>query len=85
MRKQFIVDEKDLNKRKEFYNYIVNTYDFKVCYPYTKESFINNKFPFVVDFNEKKFWISDSITCLACAAQNKVIFTIDDFFNQKPY
>ena len=79
MRTQFIVRESDLVKREDFYNYIINSYELNIWYPYEKAKFVNNKFPFVIDFKEKSFWICESITCCACAAQAKVMFTIDQF------
>ena len=79
MRSQFIVKESDLAKREEFYNYIINSYDLEIWYPYKKNKFVNNKFPFVIDFKEKSFWVCESITCCACAAQAKVMFTIEEF------
>lgn len=79
MRKQYIVEEKDINKREEFYNYIMDKYDLDIRYPYAKEKFINSVFPFVIDFKENTFWICNSITSLACASQKKLIMTIADF------
>ena len=79
MRTQFIVRESDLVKREDFYNNIINFYELNIWYPYEKAKFVNNKFPFVIDFKEKSFWICESITCCACAAQAKVMFTIDEF------
>ena len=79
MRTQFTVQEENKEKRREFYNYIINKYDLKILYPYEEERFENSNFPFVVDFKEKNFWICDSITCCAAAAAAGVIFTIDEF------
>ena len=79
MRTQFIVNEKDKLRRKEFYDYIVKKYDLENGYPYDRNNFINNSYPFVVDFREKRFWICESITCLACASQSERITTIDEF------
>ena len=78
-RTQFIVLEGDKQKRKEFYEYIMSTYHLKKKYPYFKRKFINNKFPFVVDFGDNSFWICESITCCACAAQNHVMVSADEF------
>ena len=36
MRTQFIVRESDLVKREDFYNYIINSYDLNIWYPYEK-------------------------------------------------
>lgn len=79
MRTQFTVQENDYKKRKKFYEFIINNYDLKICYPYEKERFINNNFPFVVDFKEKNFWVCESVTCCAAAAQFGKIYTIDEF------
>ena len=79
MRTQFTVNESDLKKREEFYNYIMKTYKLKRWYPFLKRKFIHNKFPFVVDFKDKSFWICESITCCAAAASRHAIFTIDEF------
>ena len=76
-RAQFIVKESDLSKREEFYNYIVNNYNYSVLLP--KERMINNKFPFVVDMKKKEFWVCESVACCAAAAQNGVIITINEF------
>lgn len=79
MIKQFIVNESDLQKREEFYNYITDNYNLKISYPFDRERFINNNFPFVVDFEDESFWICESVTCCAAAASNHVIITIDEF------
>ena len=76
---QFIVNAAGKEKRKVFYEYIGNTYKLDKYYPFFKRRFINSNFPFVIDFKEKSFWICDSITCCACAAQTNNIFTIDQF------
>jgi len=76
---QYIVNENDLLKREEFYNYILDNYNMKISYPFNKERFIDNHFPFVVDFNDNSFWICESVTCCAAAASNHAIITIEDF------
>ena len=74
---QYIVNESNIEKREYFYNYIVNNYKLKnMDY---KANMINSKYPFVVDFDKKIFWICSSITCLACASQNNQIILIDEF------
>ena len=83
MKTQFIVQEADKRKRKEFYNYILRNYHLKKYYPFRKKYFINSSFPFVIDFKEKSFWICDSITCCACAAQNNSIISIEEFMKNK--
>ena len=79
MRTQFRIQEHDPKKREEFFDYITSKYDFKIWYPYEKERFINNKFPFIVDFKEKSFWISELVTANAIASQHKLIMTIEEF------
>ena len=78
-RTQFIVLEGDKDKRREFYEYIMKTYKLKKYYPFFKRRFINSNFPFVVDFGDNSFWISESVTCCACAAQQHVMISIDEF------
>ena len=79
MRDQYIVKENDLNKRREFFNYIVNKYDMILSYPLYEEEIINSHFPFVIDFKYNSFWICNSISCLAAASSAGVVFTIDEF------
>jgi len=43
---------------------------------------INSKFPFVVDFKRKDFWVCESITCCACAAQNGLIISFEEFIKK---
>ena len=76
---QFIVNAIGKEERKNFYEYIINTYKLEKHYPFFKRKFIKSNFPFVIDFKEKSFWVCDSITCCACAAKAKVIYTIDQF------
>ena len=77
-RTQYMIKESNKNKRKEFYDYIVDKYNFKIIH-HNKEEMINSKFPFVVDFKEKVFWVCESISCCAAAQQAGVIITIDEF------
>lgn len=79
MRKQYIVTESNKSKRSEFYDYITNKYNLKICYPYQKEEFVNSVFPFVIDFKEKRLWMCSSITSLACASQSGKIISINEF------
>ena len=78
-RMQFIVEEFNKNKREKFYDYITKKYDLKIIYPYTRERFIDSKFPFIVDFKERNFWVCESVTCSAAAASAHVIISIEDF------
>ena len=77
-RTQYIITEGDKNKRRDFFDYIMNKYDYKIIH-HDKEHMINSKFPFVVDHKDKVFWVCESITCCAAAAQNGVIITIGEF------
>jgi len=77
-RTQYIISESDKVKRKEFYDYIMNKYNYEVIH-HSKVEMINSKFPFVVDHKNKVFWVCESITCCAAAASNGVIITIDEF------
>ena len=79
MKTQYIVNVVSKEERKNFYEYIVNTYKLNMYYPFSKRRFINSNFPFVIDFKEKSFWVCESITCCACAAQTNNIFTINQF------
>ena len=79
MRTQFIVQEHTKEKREEFYDYIINNYNFKIHYPFEKELFIDSIFPFVVDFKEKSFWICESVTCCAAAAACGSIINSEEF------
>ncbi len=83
MRTQLIVQESDKVKRGQFFDYITNKYTFVVWYPYERKRFQESRFTFVVDFKEKSFWVCESITCCACAAQAGVIISIDEFYNQE--
>lgn len=77
MSKQFIVQERDYLKRRNFYEYITKKYILKVRME--KEEMVDNKFPFVVDFDDKTFWVCESITCCAMASQSKKIISIEEF------
>ena len=74
---QYIVNESNIDKREAFYNYVMSNYELKNMD--LKDNMVNDKFPFVVDFDEEIFWICSSITCLACASQNKQIKSIEEF------
>ena len=82
MRKQFIIGESNSSLRVEFYNYIHENYDLEEHF-LTSGEIENSKFPFVVDFSINSFWICNSITCCACAAQKNLIMTISEFKNMK--
>ncbi len=79
-KERYIVKENSISKRREFYNYIINNYDLKLYD--TEEHYINNMFPFVVDFKHKKFWICDSITVLRLAEDTDKVITIDEFMEK---
>ena len=74
---QYIVNELNIKKREEFYNFLISKY--KIKNKTSKYNMINNKYPFVIDLDKKTFWICDSITCLACASYNNKIITINEF------
>lgn len=81
MKNQFIIQEQDINKRKYFYSYIQAKYKLKNN---IKNNMIDNtKYPIVIDFNEKSFWLCTSITCCACLYQNNKIISIKDFKERK--
>ena len=75
-RTQFIVMEKDIAKRKEFYDYIHDNYELVDRLEYMIEDV---KFPFIIDFKTNHFDVCHSITCCACAAQAGVIIPINQF------
>ncbi|MBQ4030459.1 MAG: hypothetical protein II625_01780 [Bacilli bacterium] len=77
---QYIVDEKVIKKRKEFYDYINRYFRLKNYGP--EEDYVNNIYPFVVDFKSKKFWICDSIKCISMAIQFNKVITIDEFMEE---
>ncbi len=77
MKKQFMIQPNNIIERINFYYYIHNKYN--LLEHFTKEEMISSKFPYVVDFNDNSFWVCESITCCACAAQNKQIISIDEF------
>lgn len=41
---------------------------------------IKSIFPFIVDLSTNEFWVCESITCCACASQNKQIISDDEFY-----
>ena len=79
MRTQFIVNENDIVKRGHFYDYITNNYKFRISYPFKREMFQKIRFPFVIDYKDKSFWVCRSVTCCACAAQAGIIQSIEEF------
>ncbi len=79
MKEQFIVQEPNKKKREEFINYI--NQKFKLKNYYSKEEMIESNFPFVIDFQKKDFWVCESITCCACAAQAHKIISIKEFIS----
>ena len=77
MKKQYIVQIEGLKERKDFYNYIKKNYQLKINM--TKYHMIHSKYPFVVDFSKKDFWVCESITCCACAQQANKILSKEKF------
>ena len=76
-KEQYIVHDSDIFNRNAFYEYITNKYDLLVRME--RDEMVGSKFPFVVDFKDKSFWVCESVTCCAIAAQKKKILTIDEF------
>ena len=74
---QYIIQESNKEKRREFITYIDKTYRLKRHM--TKRYMMKSNFPLIVDFNKKDFWVCESITCCACASQANKIITIDQF------
>ena len=74
---QYIIQEKNIKKKKEFYTHIHKKYKLKDMHNIL--DMINTPYPIVVDLDEKNMWICTSITCLACADQNKQIISIEEF------
>ncbi len=83
MRTQFMINEFDKTKRGHFFDYIMNRYHFRLSFPFERKLFQEITFPFVVDFEEKSFWVCRSVTCCACASQAKIIITIDEFMEKE--
>ena len=79
-KKQYIVQVHGTYKREKLFDYIINNYNLKICF--SKEYMVNSVFPFVIDFAEKKFWVCESVTCCACAAQNNNILSLEDFYKK---
>ena len=77
-KKQYIVQVHGLLERNAFYNYIINNFKLNTYYP--REYMIKSIFPFIVDLSTNEFWVCESITCCACAAQNKQIISDDEFY-----
>ena len=79
MKKQYMVQEYGAKERWDFYNYIHDNYELEEHFFNLKEEIEESNFPFVVDFKTNLFWICNSITCCACAAQKKKIITALEF------
>lgn len=79
-RYQYIVSIDVEKNRYDFINYIKKNY--KLKFRFDDEYMINSKFPFVVDFKRKDFWVCESITCCACAAQNGLIISFEEFIKK---
>ena len=75
MNKQYIVNLKK-EERKDFLDYIKQ---FKLKRKTSKKELINSNFPIVIDFNENQYYLLESITCCACAAQINRIITKEQF------
>ena len=79
MKKQFTVQEHGVDKRWDFYNYIHDNFCLDDHFYDLVGEIETDKFTFVVDFSDNSFWICNSITCCACAAQKKLIITPSEF------
>ncbi len=79
-KEQYIVQVSGIDNREYFYELIDNNY--KLNKYFTKDYMIHSKFPFVIDFKDNSFWVCESITCCACAAQREKILTPREFFNK---
>ena len=76
-KEQYMVHDSDIFNRNAFYEYIINKYNLLVRME--RDEMVGSKFPFVVDLKDKSFWVCESVTCCACAAQKKKILTIEKF------
>ena len=79
-KEQYMIQVSGIDKREYFYELIDSNYKLKKYF--TKDYMIHSKFPFIVDFKDKSFWVCESITCCACAAQKKKILTPSEFFKK---
>ena len=79
MKTQYIVQCKDIHKRKLFYKYLISN-GVKPVDNFKNQNFINNNFPFVVESNGK-FWICESITCCTTAVSCGAIIDMKKYFN----
>lgn len=79
MKKQFIIQELNKERREQLINYILSHYKMKKNHGQSKEYMLNSKFPLVIDFEEKYFFALESITCCAIASQNKSIISFEQF------
>ena len=78
-KKQYFVQSKDKPKREVLFNYITKYTKMKT--KESKKDMMNSNFPFVVDYKTNHFWICNSITCCACAAQRNQIITVEEFMS----
>ena len=82
MKKQYMVQEHGADKRWDFYNYIHDNYNFEEHFFDLRSEIEDTNFPFVVDFKTNLFWMCNSITCCACAAQKNKIISVLEFKNE---
>lgn len=68
-------------ERVYFLNYLLNN-NFILANNINYSEIIESKFPFVIE-DDNTFWICESITCCACAAQAKRIINVRTFINKK--
>ena len=79
MKKQYIIQESNQERRKELINYVLNHYKIKRNHGQSKEYLLQSKFPLVLDLQEKYFFALESITCCAISSQKHQIITFDEF------
>lgn len=78
MKKQYIIRCNNIDERKCFYNYLIDS-GYKPMDNFKHQDFINNRFPFVVEPNHT-FWVCESIACCAAAVSCGAIITIQEYF-----
>ena len=77
MNNQYIVNVKT-EEREEFISYLKKL---NLKGKYKNKEIINSKFPIVIDFNEKIYYLLESITCCAMASQSGKMISKDEFIN----
>ena len=70
---QFLVTEENLERRREFYNYMKSKGFIDNIFYKSEERIVNNLLPFRIDLDKKGISVSESITCLAVCQQLNLI------------